>query len=41
MKEFHQMREEFHPMKLKWLDYLVYSLGNCTMKLCTETGLSV
>ena len=26
-------------MKLMWLGYLVYSLGNCTMKLCIETGL--
>jgi len=26
-------------MKLKWLGYLVYSLGNCTMKLCIETGV--
>ena len=27
-------------MKLLWLDYLVYSLDNCAMKLCIETGLS-
>jgi len=27
-------------MKLLWLGYLVYSLGNCAMKLCIETGLS-
>ena len=26
-------------MKLMWLGYLVYSLGNCVMKLCIETGL--
>ena len=26
-------------MKLIWLGYLVYSLGNCVMKLCIETGL--
>jgi len=26
-------------MKLLWLGYLVYSLGNCAMKLCIETGL--
>jgi hypothetical protein len=26
-------------MKLMWLGYLVYSLGNCAMKLCIETGL--
>jgi len=26
-------------MKLPWLGYLVYSLGNCAMKLCIETGL--
>ena len=35
------MREEFHPMKLLWLGYLVYSLGNCVVKLCIETSLSV
>ena len=28
-------------MKLLWLGYLVYSLGNCVMKLCIETGLIV
>jgi len=39
MKEFHQMREEFHPHKLLWLGYLVYSLGNYAMKLCIETAL--
>ena len=27
-------------MKLIWLRYLVYSLGNCAMKLCIETGFS-
>jgi len=27
-------------MKLLWLDYLVYNLGNCVMKLCIETGPS-
>ena len=27
-------------MKLLWLGYLVYSLGNCVMKLCIETGLN-
>ena len=26
-------------MKLLWLGYLVYSLGNCVMKLYIETGL--
>ena len=26
-------------MKLIWLDYLDYSLGNCAIKLCIETGL--
>jgi len=26
-------------MKLMWLGYLVYSLDNCAMKLCIETGL--
>jgi len=28
-------------MKLMWLGYLVYSLGNCAMKLCIETGLTI
>jgi len=27
-------------MKLLWLGYLVYSLGNCVMKLCIETCLN-
>jgi len=27
-------------MKLLWLGYLVYSLSNCTIKLCIEAGLS-
>jgi len=27
-------------MKLLWLGYLVYSLDNCVMKLCIETGLT-
>jgi len=26
-------------MKLMWLGYLVYSLGNCAMKLYIETDL--
>jgi len=26
-------------MKLIWLGYLVYSLGNCAIKLYIETGL--
>ena len=26
-------------MRLIWLGYLIYSLGNCIMKLCIETGL--
>jgi len=26
-------------MKLMWLGYLVYSLGDCVMKLCIETDL--
>jgi len=26
-------------MKLMWLGYLVYSLGNWAMKLCIETNL--
>jgi len=28
-------------MKLLWLGYLVYNIGNCVMKLCIETGLSL
>jgi len=28
-------------MKLTWLGYLVCSLGNCAMKLCIETDLSI
>ena len=28
-------------MKFLWLGYLVYSLGNCVIKLCIETGLSI
>jgi len=27
-------------MKLMWLGYLVYSLSNCVIKLCIETGLT-
>jgi hypothetical protein len=27
-------------MILLWLGYLVYSLGNCVMKLCIETNLT-
>jgi len=27
-------------MKLMWLGYLVYSLGNCAIKLCIETDLT-
>ena len=34
MKKFHHMREEFHP-------YLVYSLGNCGMKLYIDTTKAV
>ena len=26
---------------MKLLGYLVYSLGNCVIKLCIETGLSM
>ena len=34
------MKEEFHPHKTPMARYLVYySLGNCVMKLCIETGL--
>jgi hypothetical protein len=39
MKEFHQMREEFHPHKTPVARLPSYSLGNCVMKLCIETGL--
>ena len=28
-------------MKLMWLGYLVYSLGNCVIKLCIETDLII
>jgi len=28
-------------MKLIWLDYLVYSLGNYVIKLCIEADLSI
>ena len=28
-------------MKLLWLGYLVYILGNCIMKLCIESGLNL
>ena len=34
------MREEFYLHEILWLGYLVYSLCNCAMKLCIETGLS-
>jgi len=27
------------PIKLLWFGYLVYTLGNCSMKLCIETGI--
>jgi len=38
MKEFHQMRGEFHPHEthMAWLPS-----GNCTMKLCIETDLNL
>jgi len=28
-------------MKLMWLGYLVYNLGNCVIKLCIETDLII
>ena len=28
-------------MTLPWLDFLVYSLGNCVDDTCTDTGLSI
>jgi len=31
--------QSFIPMKLMWLDYLVYSLGTCAIKLYIEIGL--
>jgi hypothetical protein len=35
------MREEFHPHETPVaLFYLVYSLGNCDIKLCIETVLN-
>jgi len=39
MKEFQQMREEFHPHETHMAR--LPSLGNCAMKLCIETGLRV
>ena len=41
MKEFHPMREKFHLHETLVVGYLVYSLGNCIMKLCIETDLSL
>jgi hypothetical protein len=44
-RDFYEMREEFHPQDthparlLIQLGYLVPTFGNCTMKLCIETGL--
>jgi len=28
-------------MKLLWLGYLVYSFGNCAIKLCIETDIRI
>ena len=39
--EFHAMWEEFHPLALIWLGYLVFALGNGTIKPYIETGLGV
>jgi len=35
------MREEFHIHETYMIGYLVYSLDNCVMKLCIETGLKL
>jgi len=37
MKEFHEMREKFHPHET----HMARLLGNCVIKLCIETGLHV
>jgi len=37
MREFHEMKAEFHPMILNWHSYLVSSFDNHAMS-CTETG---
>jgi len=42
MKEFHHMREEFHPyetLKFHHMREEFHSLSNCAMKLCIEAGL--
>ena len=40
MKEFHQMREEFHPHETHMARLpILNSLGNCAIKLCIETAL--
>jgi len=41
MKEFHQMRQEFHSHKthVARLPSIVYSFSNRAMKLCAETAL--
>ena len=40
-RSFIRWERSFIPMKFLWLGYLVYSLGNCVIKLCIETGLSI
>jgi hypothetical protein len=38
-RSFIRWEKSFIPIKLMWLGYLVYSLGNCVMKLCIETDI--
>jgi len=38
-RSFIRWERNFISIKLLWLGYLVYSLGNCVMKLCIDTGL--
>jgi len=37
---FIRCKRSFVPMKLMWLCYLIYSVGNCAMKLCIEALFS-
>ena len=39
-RSFIRWERSFNPMELIWLGYIVYSLGNCVMKLCIETDLT-
>jgi len=40
-ESFMGCERSFIPMKLIWLGYLVFALGNCVMKLCIETYKSL